>query len=134
MIQELACLQRFVLLWVGGWIQTLMLNDRILNLGKLGSALTKTEEYLSKLDASTPYSSFEHKLQTLGLEKGWGNTAGRVLDSIKLLQDLLQAPDPETLEKFLALIPMVFSVAIVSPHGYFGQAGVLGLPDTGGQV
>jgi hypothetical protein len=92
-----------------------MLNDRILNLGKLGSALTKTEEYLSKLDASTPYSSFEHKLQTLGLEKGWGNTAGRVLDSIKLLQDLLQAPDPETLEKFLALIPMVFSVAIVSP-------------------
>jgi sucrose synthase len=114
--------------------ETLMLNDRILNLGKLGSALTKTEEYLSKLDASTPYSSFEHKLQTLGLEKGWGNTAGRVLDSIKLLQDLLQAPDPETLEKFLALIPMVFSVAIVSPHGYFGQAGVLGLPDTGGQV
>jgi hypothetical protein len=57
----LACLHRFVLLWVGGWIQTLMLNDRILNLGKLGSALTKTEEYLSKLDASTPYSSFEHK-------------------------------------------------------------------------
>lgn len=61
MIQELACLQKFVLLWVGGWIQTLMLNDRIVNLGKLGSALTKTEEYLSKLDASTPYSSFEHK-------------------------------------------------------------------------
>jgi len=73
-------------------------------------------------------------LQTLGLEKGWGNTAGRVLETIKLLQDLLQAPDPETLEKFLALIPMVFSVVIVSPHGYFGQAGVLGLPDTGGQV
>jgi sucrose synthase len=29
---------------------------------------------------------------------------------------------------------MVFTVVIVSPHGYFGQAGVLGLPDTGGQV
>jgi sucrose synthase len=60
------------------------------------------------------------------------NFAGRVLDSILLLQDLLQVPDPDTLEKFLALIPMVFSVAIVSPHGYFGQAGILGLPDTGG--
>jgi hypothetical protein len=23
---------------------------------------------------------------------------------------------------------------IVSPHGYFGQANVLGLPDTGGQL
>ena len=31
-------------------------------------------------------------------------------------------------------IPMVFNVVIMSPHGYFGQANVLGLPDTGGQV
>lgn len=68
------------------------------------------------------------------MEKGWGNTAGRVLETIKMLEDLLQAPDPDTLEKFLARIPMVFSVVIVSPHGYFGQEGVLGLPDTGGQV
>lgn len=29
---------------------------------------------------------------------------------------------------------MVFNVVILSPHGYFGQANVLGLPDTGGQV
>lgn len=74
------------------------------------------------------------RLQELGLEKGWGNTAGRVVETIKLLEDLLQAPDPDTLEKFLARIPMVFSVVIVTPHGYFGQDGVLGLPDTGGQV
>lgn len=25
-------------------------------------------------------------------------------------------------------------VVILSPHGYFGQSNVLGLPDTGGQV
>ncbi len=29
---------------------------------------------------------------------------------------------------------MIFTVAIISPHGYFGQADVLGKPDTGGQV
>src|SRR5690606_29152269 len=29
---------------------------------------------------------------------------------------------------------MIFNLAIISPHGYFGQANVLGLPDTGGQV
>ncbi len=73
-------------------------------------------------------------MQDLGLEKGWGNTAGRVLETVKMLEDILQAPDPDTLEKFLARIPMVFSVVVVSPHGYFGQEGVLGLPDTGGQV
>jgi hypothetical protein len=38
-----------------------MLNDRIETLSKLGVALTKTEEYLSTLADSTPYSSFEHK-------------------------------------------------------------------------
>ena len=29
---------------------------------------------------------------------------------------------------------MIFSIAIVSPHGYFAQKNVLGRPDTGGQV
>jgi len=48
--------------------------------------------------------------------------------------DLLEAPDPSTLEKFLGTIPMVFNVVILSPHGYFAQANVLGYPDTGGQV
>ena len=31
-------------------------------------------------------------------------------------------------------MPMIFSIAILSPHGYFGQSNVLGKPDTGGQV
>ena len=29
---------------------------------------------------------------------------------------------------------MVFNIAIISPHGFFAQSGVLGKPDTGGQV
>jgi sucrose synthase len=29
---------------------------------------------------------------------------------------------------------MIFNIVILSPHGYFGQENVLGLPDTGGQV
>jgi len=53
---------------------------------------------------------------------------------IQLLLDLLEAPDPCTLEKFLGKIPMVFNVVIMSPHGYFAQDNVLGYPDTGGQV
>ncbi|KAL6293106.1 hypothetical protein ACE6H2_001248 [Prunus campanulata] len=62
-------------------------------------------------------------------------------ESLEPLVDFLRthkhdghAPDPSTLETFLWRIPMVFNVVIVSPHGYFGQANVLGLPDTGGQV
>ncbi|KAH7284986.1 hypothetical protein KP509_33G005600 [Ceratopteris richardii] len=114
--------------------QALMINERIPTLPKLRSALLKAEEHLQKLSKDTPYSEFSHKLQELGLEKGWGNVAERVLDMIHLLLDILQAPDPETLEKFLGRVPSVFNVVILSPHGYFGQANVLGLPDTGGQV
>ena len=51
-----------------------------------------------------------------------------------MLDGLIQSPDHHALKEFLSRIPMIFNVVIVSPHGYFGQEGVLGLPDTGGQV
>ncbi|MCH5374404.1 MAG: sucrose synthase, partial [Planctomycetes bacterium] len=41
---------------------------------------------------------------------------------------------PRSLEQFLSRVPMIFSIAIISPHGWFGQSNVLGRPDTGGQV
>lgn len=112
----------------------MMLNDRIQRIPRLESALVKAEDYLSKLPLDTPYSEFEYVLQELGFERGWGDTAGRVLEMMHLLSDILQAPDPSILETFLGRIPMVFNVVILSVHGYFGQANVLGLPDTGGQI
>lgn len=53
---------------------------------------------------------------------------------MRTLSEVLQAPDHVNLEKFFSTIPTVFNVVIFSVHGYFGQADVLGLPDTGGQV
>ncbi|XP_057431489.1 sucrose synthase-like [Lotus japonicus] len=114
--------------------QTMMLNDRVQNLNSLQHVLRKAEEYLISVAPETPYSEFEHKFQEIGLERGWGDTAERVLEMIQLLLDLFEAPDPFTLEKFLGRIPMVFNVVILSPHGYFAQDNVLGYPDTGGQV
>ncbi|KAJ4954655.1 hypothetical protein NE237_011438 [Protea cynaroides] len=112
----------------------MMLNDRITSVSRLQSALGKAEEYLSKLPPGTPYADFEHRFQEMGFERGWGDTAERVSEMVHLLSDILQAPDPSVLEIFLGRIPMVFNVVILSPHGYFGQAKVLGLPDTGGQI
>ena len=37
-------------------------------------------------------------------------------------------------QNFLGRLPIGFNVVILSPHGFFGQANVLGKPDTGGQV
>lgn len=53
---------------------------------------------------------------------------------MRSLSEVLQAPDPVNMDKFLSSLPIIFNVVIFSPHGYFGQADVLGLPDTGGQV
>ncbi|KAE8675983.1 Sucrose synthase [Hibiscus syriacus] len=114
--------------------KNMMLNDRIQNLNALQHVLRKAEEYLGTVPAETPYAEFEHRFQEIGLERGWGDTAERVLEMIQLLLDLLEAPDPCTLEKFLGRIPMVFNVVILTPHGYFAQDNVLGYPDTGGQV
>nr|DAD38132.1 TPA_asm: hypothetical protein HUJ06_008773 [Nelumbo nucifera] len=112
----------------------MMLNDRIQSLSRLQTNLAKAEEYLSKLLPDAPYSDFEYVFQEWGFEKGWGNNAKRVSEMVHLLLDIIQAPDPSNLETFLGRIPMVFNVVVVSPHGYFGQANVLGLPDTGGQI
>ncbi|KNA07832.1 hypothetical protein SOVF_168170 [Spinacia oleracea] len=112
----------------------MMLNDRIQTISRLQSALSKAEDHLSKLPPDAPYSEFEFALQGLGFERGWGDTAERVLEMMHLLLDILQAPDPSTLETFLGRVPMVFNVVILSIHGFFGQAHVLGLPDTGGQI
>ncbi|KAK4787988.1 hypothetical protein SAY86_019307 [Trapa natans] len=114
--------------------RTLMLNDRVQSIPRLQSALSKAEDYLAKLPLDAPFADFEYVLQGMGFEKGWGDIASRVIETMHLLSDILQAPDPSTLETFLGRIPMVFNVVILSIHGYFGQANVLGLPDTGGQI
>lgn len=51
-----------------------------------------------------------------------------------MLDQLIDSPDHQALESFAARIPMIFRIVLVSPHGWFGQEGVLGRPDTGGQV
>ncbi|GAB2219220.1 hypothetical protein Droror1_Dr00006851 [Drosera rotundifolia] len=112
----------------------LLLNDKIVSLDTLLTALTEVYLYLAALPRETPHSEYEQKLVEIGLEPGWGENAGVALDTVEMLLDLIQAPDPLTLERFLGTVPSTFNVVILSPHGYFAQANVLGFPDTGGQI
>ncbi len=114
--------------------QQLILNDRVKNPGDLSSKIDKALTFLRKEDEDQPYSEFKHKLQELGFEPGLGNNAGTIVESLEQLDRLLHSPDYQALTDFLSKIPMIFNIAIISPHGYFGQEGVLGMPDTGGQV
>ncbi len=96
--------------------------------------LEQTIEWLSGMKPDTPYKSIEKKLKKKGFEGGWGANAGRIVETMQLLFNLFTEPNSPTLEEFISRIPMISKIAIISPHGWFGQENVLGKPDTGGQV
>ncbi len=114
--------------------QSLLVNTRFDDVAALRAALRRALQKLEKLDEAAPWSAAKEPLGKLGFAPGWGDTAGRAAEMMSLLVDILEAPSPSALEAFLARIPMVSKILILSPHGYFGQDNVLGLPDTGGQV
>jgi sucrose synthase len=112
----------------------LLINDRIKSQEQLSEQVKKALTFVSELSEEEPYERFRLVLQMMGLEAGWGNTAARAHETLGLLDELIDFPDPQTLEAFISRIPMIFKIVLVSPHGWFGQEGVLGRPDTGGQV
>jgi sucrose synthase len=114
--------------------QPLMLNSLITSVPDLRRALRGADQLLSSVDAGQPWRELARELTPLGFEPGWGSHAAKVRDSMQLLLDILDAPSPDVLETFLSRTPMIVSLAILSPHGWFGQSNVLGRPDTGGQI
>ena len=113
----------------------LMVNGAILNdMEDFLGALEDMIEDLERLDPETPYKKLEPQIRSKGFEPGWGHNAGRIRESMELLHGLFHEPSSSGLEAFISRVPMISKVAILSPHGWFGQENVLGKPDTGGQV
>jgi len=114
--------------------QPLLIDDSIRDAGALRHALGEALRRLASMSGDAPWQDCEERLRPLGLCRGWGDCARRAAETISLLVDILEAPSPDALEAFLARVPMISRLLVLSPHGYFGQDNVLGLPDTGGQV
>ncbi|NJN38740.1 MAG: sucrose synthase, partial [Acaryochloridaceae cyanobacterium CSU_3_4] len=112
----------------------LLINPRIQSPAQLSERVKQAIGLVAGMSAHQTYPEFRFDLQDLGFEPGWGNTAMRVLETLEMLDELIDSPDDQVLESFISRIPMIFRIALVSVHGYFGQEGVLGRPDTGGQV
>lgn len=112
----------------------LMLDGTLRDAASLQAALREALDLLDGRAADAEWDELAPRLRALGFEAGWGRDASRIRETMSLLSDILEAPSPDNLEAFLSRIPMIFSIAILSPHGFFGQSGVLGKPDTGGQV
>lgn len=114
--------------------QLLVDGTHIKDYDQLIENLEKTLNELNNYDRETPYTEVVPLLRQNGFEVGWGNVVGRIQETMTLLLDLFQEPDSRNLEQFISRIPMIYKIAILSPHGWFGQENVLGRPDTGGQV
>ncbi len=114
--------------------QLLLDGSLVRNSRELETVLEDAVDIIERRRENEGPGFLRHKLAALGLLDGWGNSAVRILETINLLRDVLQQPDENNLEEFLARVPMVSKVALISPHGWFGQKNVLGRPDTGGQV
>lgn len=112
----------------------LLINKRIKTQQQLSDQVKKALSFVQQRQQNESYEEFRFDLQGMGFEPGWGNTAGRVRETLEILDELIDSPDHQTLEAFLSRLPMIFNIVLVSVHGWFGQEGVLGRPDTGGQV
>lgn len=112
----------------------LMINPRISSWEQLSERVKQAIDFTNQRPDDDPYENFRFDLQNMGFEPGWGNTATRVRDTLNILDELIDSPSDSVLDAFLSRIPMIFRIVLVSVHGWFGQEGVLGRPDTGGQV
>jgi sucrose synthase len=115
-------------------IQLLLDGEVVRNVEELESAIEDAVDFFDRCDYPDDLVRLKSKLKSMGFLEGWGNNAARILETMNLLQDVIEQPSGIILEEFLSRIPMVSKVALISPHGWFGQKNVLGRPDTGGQV
>lgn len=114
--------------------QPFMINEKISDVSAMRHALSDGLEYLQHQPEENEWQRMAHDLRELGFEPGWGRKRNQIMKSFSRLANLLEAPDYQNLETFITGVPMIFNVVVLSPHGYFGQENVLGLPDSGGQI
>ncbi len=106
----------------------------IKGLGQLEVSLKEAVGFLKAVPKEISLPSLQSSLEKWGVLPGFGDCPDRIIDNLGLLIKILNKPGESELETFLSALPLVSRVAVISPHGWFGQDRVLGRPDTGGQI
>jgi sucrose synthase len=112
----------------------LLLNDRVKSGVELSQQIGLALKFLRNHAAEQSYKQVHVEMQALGFEPGWGDTVARTCETLELLDRLIEDPQPAILAAFVARVPAVFRVVLVSIHGWMGQEDVLGRPETRSQV
>ena len=112
----------------------ILVGNHVDNPEQLLKAIGSVRAILDETEPDAPYNELLDVLRSNGLEAGWGNTAKSITANLSLLAQVMNSSGPSRLEALLERLPLIQTVLMVSPHGWFAQEGVLGKPDTGGQV
>ena len=112
----------------------LLINDRVKSGVELSQQVKQALKFLKEHAAEQSYAKVYGEMQALGFEPGWGDTVARASEMLELLDRLIEDPEPAILTAFVARVPAVFRVVLVSIHGWMGQEDALGRPETRGQV
>jgi sucrose synthase len=112
----------------------LLLNDQVKSGAELSQQVGQALKFLRTHAAEQSYEKVHVEMQALGFEPGWGDTVARACETLELLDRLITDPQPAILAAFVARVPAVFRVVLVSIHGWMGQEDVLGRPETRSQV
>lgn len=131
-----AKLFKFIKLHQANGRQLLVNGGLISDFDQFFTKLKEMQDWLKKKKPDDTFAAVESKMRREGFEVGWGDTVGRILETMECLLSLIYEPVKSSLEEFISRVPMplIKNIVIISPHGWFAQENVLGRPDTGGQV
>ncbi len=79
--------------------QQLIVNGRINSPEQLSLSIEKALSFLRKKNEDEPLMNFNNELQQYGFEPGLGNTAGKIVENLEILDGLLQSPDHQALDR-----------------------------------
>lgn len=112
----------------------ILANDHLQDPELFTRELDAARAVLADVAPDTEYEAIAHDLRVHGFEPGWGDNAARIAENLGDLARVWSSPDASRMERMLGRLPFLSNILMVSPHGWFAQDGVLGRPDTGGQV
>ena len=68
--------------------------------------LEKAIGWLKSKNPEVASRSVEKKMKRFGFEVGWGDSVGKILETMRILNDLLNEPTAENFEQFISRVPM----------------------------
>ncbi|MEM6329789.1 MAG: sucrose synthase [Planctomycetota bacterium] len=114
--------------------QSILVGDHVRSAGDFAVNLAAVRADLDEIDEEPPLSKLIGTLRSHGFEPGWGASLTAIRETLYLLARVIESADASHFADLMRRLPLVRTVLMVSPHGWFAQEGVLGKPDTGGQV